>query len=521
MTEERLPAHVRALLRPEAYPHPVDAIRLVQTHISYVLLAGEHVYKLKKPLDLGFLDFTTLAKRRQACEDEVRLNRRTCESTYLGVVPVGDDGRIGVAHAVDYAVHMRRLPDEGMMDRLLARDAVTHAMLGRLVALIADFHARADTSERIRRIGGHEALADDWRENFEQLRPFAGDTVAAADLDRLESWVRDWFSRETPILLRREDEGRVRDCHGDLRADAVCFDPADPDRICVYDCIEFNERFRFGDTGLDIAFLAMDLDFRGRRDLSDLLIGLYAAASGDTTLPLVLPFYKAYRACVRAKVESFLSAEPEVPSDQRHAARERAGAYMRLAVEYATREPLRALVLVMGPSGSGKSVLAGALASRSGAVLLSTDIVRKQAERLAPTERRPEALDTGVYSPESRERVYEALRALAASFLDEGRGVVLDGTYIERRLREPVLELARLRGLRLLVVECSAPESVIAGRQRQRLDQSWSTSDARMDVYLSQTRRYEPPDEVPPDHRLRIDTTAPLEDQLSLIAALL
>ncbi len=521
MASDHLPEHVLGLLQSQAYPSPPDRVELIQTHISYVLLAGDRVYKLRKAVDLGFLDFTTLEARRKDCEAEVHLNRRTCGQTYVGVVPVtreGDGYRVGgTGKPIDYAVEMRKLPAEGMMDRLVARDALTHEMLGRLVALLADFHRNAETSDRIRAIGGHEGLAADWHENFEQTRAFIGQTISGSRFERLQAYVDAYLERERPLLLEREVEGRIRDGHGDLRTDSICFDPTTPSGICVYDCIEFNERFRYGDTGLDAAFLAMDLDFRGRDDLSDLFVGLYSAAAGDARLPLLLHFYKCYRAFVRGKVESMLQAEEEVPAAQSRAARRRAREYFQLAEKYARTRPFRGLLLVMGLTGAGKSVLAGSMAARLGAVYLSTDVVRKRGEGLATTESGREAVDSGRYAPAARQRVYEELFQTARATLDEDRGAVLDGTYLTPDLREPALKLATERRQPLLVVECSAPESVIRARQGARIDQRWTASDAGWEVYLAQKGRYEPPIEVPPNRRMTVNTSLPLQQQIAAV----
>lgn len=516
-----LPEHVRYLLRPSAYPHPVDQVELRQTHISYVLLAGAHAYKLKKARDLGFVDYSTLERRRLFCEEEVRLNTRTCGSTYLGVLPVARRGRGyalgGEGEVVDWAVHMRRLPEERMLSSLLERGEVPLAMIGRLAAALAGFHAAAEGGPRARRIGGIDTFRERWQENFDQTRPYIGKTIGRARFERLQRHVDGFMASRRALLEEREAEGRVRECHGDLRSDSVCFDPAAPGGLCIYDCIEFSERFRFTDTALDVAFLAMDLEFRGRRDLADLLAGLYAAAAGDKTLTLALEHYKCYRAYVRGKVESLLLAEMEVPRAQRAAARRRAPLYFRLAETCARRRPYAGAVLVMGLTGSGKSVLAGALAAHMGTALLATDIVRKEAAGLAPTAPRSAPLGEGLYAPEERRRTYEELCRQAEAFLARGDGAVLDGTYVERAERERVAAMTGRLRRPLLVVECVAPEGVIEERQRRRQEEPWRTSDARWEVYLAQKGRYEAPDEVPAGGFIRVDTTLPIEAQIETI----
>jgi predicted kinase len=413
---------------------------------------------------------------------------------------------------------MKRLPALGMMDAMLERGEVGFETIGRLVAKLAQFHRDAETSEEITRAGGLATLTSNWRENLDQTRPFIGRTLSRRDFDRVARFVATCLREEAPLLRQREQEGRVRDCHGDLRSDAVCFDASLDDGICLYDCIEFNDRFRYSDTGLDVAFLAMDLDYRGHAELSDLLIGLYAAATGDSRLPLLLNFYKAYRAWTRGKVESLLLDDAGVGRDQKAQARRRARAYFSLAARYARREQPRRLLLVMGPSGSGKSVLAGVLAARLGAVLLSTDMLRRGADTGAAPAR-DAALDRGRYAPEARERVYHDLAEQAGAALSEGRPVVVDGTFIERGQRDLVAGRARDLSAPLLVVECMAPDDVVESRQRQRAGETWTTSEGRYEVYLAQKARYQPPLEFAADERITIDTTATLERQIEAIEA--
>jgi len=525
--KEPLPAHVRALLRKGAYTRPVRRIELIQTHISYVFLVDDEVYKLKKAVDFGFVDFSTLAKRKAACEAEVRLNRRGCPGgVYLGVEPLTRrDGRYyagpstglragGEGEAVDYLVHMKRLPREGMMDRLLARGEVDFEMIGRVAARLAELHREAERGPEISRIGGYETQAKNWRDSLALVRPFVGRTLGERRFARIEAFAASFLRDEEPLLRRRVAEGRVRDCHGDLRSDAVCFDPSLPGGICIYDCIEFNDAFRYGDTGLDAAFLAMDLDYRGRPDLSDLFVGLYAAAVGDKELPLLLDLFKCYRALVRGKVESLLLEDRDVGARQKAEARRRARRYFRLAESYTRRKRRRVLVLVTGPSGSGKSVLAGVLAARLRAVLLSTDMVRRE---LFAERGRGAQVDAGIYTPEARQRVYGELEREAGAFLAAGRPVVADGTYIERRQREPMERLARAHRARLLVVECWAPDEVVRDRQARREEEAWATSEGRWEVYLAQKARAEPATEVLESQRLAIDTTRPFSEQIEAV----
>jgi aminoglycoside phosphotransferase family enzyme/predicted kinase len=513
-----LPPHIAGLLSPEAYPHKVDRVELVQTHISYVFLAGDFVYKVKKPVDLGFLDFTTLDKRRHFCQEEVRLNRRLCPGIYLDVVPVAYvEGNVAVDAAgtvVDYAVKMKRLPEERMMGHLLEKDAVTPEMVRALARRLAEFHASAETGPDIEAFGSLETIAGNWRENFEQTEPYVGRTITVRQFQETRQYVEGFLEREKDLFEARVRGGRVRDCHGDLRVEAVCFQ----DGICIFDCIEFNQRFRYSDVAADLAFLAMDLDSRGRPAMSDELVGLYLEMSGDSTLPLVLGFYKCYRAYVRGKVEGFLLDAPEVPATQKTAARGRARAFLRLAHSYARRRTPCTLVNMAGLSGTGKSFLANALAARLGAVVVSSDVVRKRLVGVEPTERHIEPWQRGIYAPELTERTYEAMLEEAEPHLERGRPVILDATFMLRRHRQAARALARRRKARYLAVECVAEESVARERLARRPEDPWTASDGRWEIFAVQRERFEPLTEVPKRELLRVDTARPLGEQLDIIA---
>lgn len=512
MTKGELPELIRGLLDPAAYPYPVGKVELVQTHISYVLLAGDFVYKVKKPVDFGFLDFTTLAKRRYYCRQEVVLNSRLCSGTYLGVVRVTQEGgrprMEGRGKPIEYAVKMRRLPAEGMMDRLLAAGRVSPGMIEAVGERLAAFHARAATSPAIARYGAR-AIRIAWEENFEQWAPYLGDTITPEQDELLQAYVRSFFVRQRDLLKQRETEGRIRDCHGDVRSDAVCFLE---DQICIFDCIEFNRRLRYTDVAGDVGFLAMDVDFRGRPGLAQALVRRYAELADDADLLAVIDFYKCYRACVRGKVESFRLSQPEVGLEEKEQAREAARRHFALAVEYASRQPPPVLVVTCGLVASGKTVVARALGEATDMLVLSSDVVRKELAGLMPRERRFEPFGKGIYSQRFSDRTYKALLERAREALDAGRSLIIDATFGQRRYRQRARGLARAMGARFLCVECRAEEGVIRQRLEERLWAGRDASDARWEIYEAEKQVFEPVDELPPAEHLVLDCGRPIAE---------
>jgi uncharacterized protein len=326
---------INDLQDPSSLPDPTAAVSLVQTHISMVFLGDFFVYKVKKPVDFGFLDFSTLEKRKHYCEEEVRLNQRLSEGVYLGVLPVTlDNGRHriggGSGRPVEFAVRMRRIPEDRLMLALYEKRALEDNHLRAVAALLADFHRRAERSERIESFGRMDGFKVNTDENFSQVEPFVGITVEREGFERIREWTNRFYQKEGGVFDERIEGGRVRDCHGDLHMEHICF--LDP--VAAIDCIEFNERFRYSDTLADIAFLLMDLEFRGGGAMAARLWAEYARQAGESGMEELLTFYKVYRAFVRGKVIGFQLNDPQVGAEERREAKERAGAYFRLAREY-------------------------------------------------------------------------------------------------------------------------------------------------------------------------------------------
>ena len=328
------PALVEALLKPEAYPHNPQRIELVQTQMSFLFLTGDYVYKVKKPVDLGYLDYTTLEKRRFFCHQEIELNRRLSPDVYLEVVPVvKSEGQIRIddkGETIEYAVKMRQLPGERMMDSLLLLGQVTEEMVANVAEKLAAFHDKAVTSPEISAYGKLDAIMTNTEENFAQTEKYMDISIPSSRYQHIKAYTDKFIRSNEPLFERRVKSDRIRDCHGDLHAAHVCFS----DGIHIYDCIEFNDRFRYGDVASEVAFLAMDIDRYQRADLSQAFVNAYVRLSQDKDLLQLLNFYKCYRAYVRGKVESFKFDDPYISQEEKTGILAAARRYFELAESY-------------------------------------------------------------------------------------------------------------------------------------------------------------------------------------------
>ncbi len=490
-----LPHVIEALSDPTAYPYPVGAVEVRQTHISAVFLAGPYAYKVKKPVNPGFLDFSTLEKRRHFCEEEVRLNRRLAPQVYLGVVPVArTEQRLrfeGGGEVVEWAVKMQRLPDEATLQARLRRGEVGVELVESLARRVASFHRMAETNERIATFGRFEVVARIVLDIFAQARPEVGITVSAAVFERVKTLAEEALGRLRPLIDARAARGVPRDCHGDLHLDHVYYfpDQEPPADLVIIDCIEFNERFRFIDPVADMAFPAMDLAFYGRRGLARAFADGYFRAAADEEGRALLPLYTAYRATVRGMVEGLELAEKEVPEAERVAALERARAHWLLALtelEEPGRKPC--LLLVIGLPGTGKSRLARGLAESAGFSVVRSDIVRKELGGLPTQEQAPPHAREVLYGPEWNERTYAECLSRAKWLLFEGRRALVDATFREDLKRQTFLKAAVRWGVPACILLCEAePETV-----RQRLEnRQGDPSDADWSVYLRLAAKWE------------------------------
>jgi aminoglycoside phosphotransferase family enzyme/predicted kinase len=494
---------------------------LIETHISWVFLGASEAFKVKRPVSFGFLDFATPEARREACEAEVELNRRLAPDVYLGVVPVtvdaaGTHAIGGDGATVDWAVRMRRLRVEDRADEKLRAGELGPTELDRLAALLARFHARAQCDEETSRHGEVEAIRRNVEENFAQTRDSIEAYMTREQAHEIEAWQLATL-RDEQRFSARVAAGRVRDGHGDLRLEHVYFEPSG--EISIIDCIEFNERFRYGDVCADAAFLSMDLAWQGRVDLAERFLARYARETGDYDLYSVVDFYESYRAFVRGKIASFLADDADASEPTRARAREEARRYFMLSLAN-ERPPLMPprVVAVGGMIASGKSRTAAAAGEILAAPVIGSDRTRKALKGLAPEDSLASDAWSGAYAPEVTAAVYEELWRLGKVVLGSGRPLVIDASFRTAELRAAARELADAFQVPFLFVECTAPREVMLRRLRARDEAVGHESDARAELLDAFEARYEP---VPAPHgpdSLSIDTSQPAKENRERLA---
>lgn len=466
-----------------ALRHSLQA-RLIETHISWVLVANDLAYKIKKPLNLGFLDFSTLAQRRFFCEEEVRLNRRLAPELYLDVVPI--TGRpqaptIGAEGPVlEWAVRMRAFPAEATLDR---ESQLSGAQIDAIADTVARFHARIALAPAESPYGSPEAVWHPVRQNFLQMRVLAQPAEATDLLDRIEHWSEGEWSRLTAHFAARKAGGWVRECHGDLHLGNIAWVE---DRPLIFDCIEFNPELRFIDVVSEVAFLTMDLESRSRSALSWRFLNRWLEHTGDYAGLVAWPFYQVYRAIVRAKVNAIRASQGDA------AAATSALEHLHLA-ERLTRPRRPALLLMHGVSGSGKTHLAQRILETLGGIRLRSDVERKRLFGLGPLED-SSRIPGGIYTEEASRRTFERLAELAGHLLRQGQIVILDATFLHRAHRQAMIAVAQATDVPWRIVSLQTPRSVLVERVRQRIKTRADASEATVEVLARQLEEQEPLD---------------------------
>ena len=513
------------MFRPEFYPHRPEHIELIQTHISYIFLAGDYVYKVKKAVDFDFLDFTTIERRRFYCNEELRLNRRLAPDVYLDVLEIGEDetGNIVLGkgeRVVDYAVLMKKLPRARMLQALLQQGRIDRRAMDAVARKLSGFHAHAATGGNIDEIGGVETIHRNHDENFEETLNYIGTTIPEYQYRFIKYYAYDFMDRNHDLLVKRVEDHRIRDCHGDLHLEHICImEPGprprtdglsgnySPEDIIIFDCIEFNERFRYEDVASEVAFLAMDLDCSGHTDCADTFVSAYIRHSGDREIERLLNFYKCYYAYVRGKVTSFRLKEDSIIQDKRETEISAALHFFDCAYTYAATLEKPTLILMAGLTGTGKTVRANSLAPRIGADIIRTDVLRKELLHIPPEERRPEEFGTGIYADGVTRNTYDRALELAAQKLTEGSSVIIDATYGNRGDREEALKLAERLETDFFVIECICPEDIVRERLDLRISDTKEASDGRWEIYRRQKETFDRITEMPESLHIVLDTS--------------
>jgi len=512
-----LPPLIKAMLSPDWYAHPAESCQLIETHISWVVLTGPYAYKVKKPVDLGFLDFSSLAKRRFFCAEELRLNRRLAPAMYLDVVAItGTQERPhleGDGEPIEYAVKMVQFPQQAQLDRMLAEGRLQPAHLDAFAHLVADFHRQAEVATAESPHGEPEQVWQPVAENFAQIRERIEESEPLASLAALETWSATVFAARTPLLKQRKAQGSIRECHGDMHLRNLAWIDEAP---VAFDGIEFNPNLRWIDVISEVAFLVMDLDDRGEAPLGRRFLNAYLERSGDYGGLELLPFYLVYRALVRAKVAAIRWVQPGLSAVERAGAEAEFERYLKLAEGY-THPSSPRLLLTRGLSGSGKTTLTQPLLERLPAFRIRSDVERKRLYGLLAEENGHAAPAEGIYSAEATEKTYSRLLSLAREVLLAGYSVIVDATFLKRAQRDPYRQLAKSQGVGFVVLELTAPIELL----RQRLIQRHGdASDADLAVLAHQLAGYTPLEEDERGACICLDTRQPFDVE-ALLAQIL
>lgn len=506
-TQRRL---IESLEHVDVYPHAVDAIQEIQTHISTVLLTGEYAYKIKKPLDLGFLNFASLSDRKRYCEEELRLNRRLAPQLYLDVVAFTGSpdtpGFDGEGEAFEYAVKMKQFDQDGLLDRVLARGELTLAHMDEIADRVTRFHNDAAVADDSMPFGTAEAVYAPMAQNFEQLAPLITDPEQQAQLKRLESWSAARYEELKPLLTARKQAGHIRECHGDMHLGNMAFIDGD---IAIFDGIEFNDYFRWIDVMSEIAFLVMDLDDRGAHEHARHVLNRYLERSGDYEGLRLLRFYQVYRAMVRAKVSSIRLSQGGLADNEREQILEAYQGYADLAEHYTTlHNP--AIAITCGVSGAGKSTVSQVMVDQLGAIRVRSDIERKRLFDLPPEADSKSGMNTGIYTHEASTRTYARLLTLSRIIAQSGYLAIADATFLKEAQRAPFAALAEELDCPFQVLDITANEDELRRRISARAQAGNDASEASLDVLEQQLAQREAPTG---DHALalRSDERLPLD----------
>jgi hypothetical protein len=506
----------QAMARPEFYPHPVTKVEQRETHISKVFLTGAYVYKIKKAVDLEFLDYTSLSKRKFYCEQETILNRRLSHDIYIGVVAItlknGCYFLDGPGEVVEYAVKMRQLPEQCAMMRLLRSGKMDRKTTAQLALKLAEFYGQAPTGEGINSYGAWETIRANCEENFRQADTFAGNILDERMFQVVRAATRSFLHRRKVLFKQRVNAGKIRDCHGDLRSGHIYF----TDDIQIIDCIEFNERFRYSDITSDLAFLIMDLDYEGFPKTARHLLDCYVRYADDPDVFVLIDFYKCYRAFVRAKVNCLRLAGNALGDWEKRRLHRETDRYLDLAYEYAILFTRPTIWVLCGMAASGKSTIATELSRKLGIAVLRSDLIRKDLFGLQPDDFMDVPFEGGIYSKGASSLTYGKLLMLAQEEIAKGASVILDATFSSQHQRCEALRLARDMDANIIFIECTPPIKVRKDRLVKR-EADVLVSDARIHHFKQFKSQFEPLEDITDEMHIRIDTQKPVKENMAHI----
>lgn len=509
MSVEESRALIQALRDPARYDHPVKDVQVIETHISWVILTGDYAYKIKKPVDLGFLDYTTLEKRRRFCEEEMRLNRRLAPSIYIGVVPITgsyDSPRIGGdGEAVEYALKMAEFPQDDLLDRTLKRGELSFERLDAIARIVADFHGRIEVAGEDTPFGTPEAAWRPVEDNFRHISLLVEDEHDISRLKKLRQWSEHERDSLKGHIASRKKNGFVRECHGDMHLGNMALVDG---KVVIFDCIEFNDFFRWTDVMSEVAFLVMDLEDHKRPDMARRALNLYLQVTGDYEGLRALQYYKSYRAMVRAKVACISLARPGLDAGPREEIRRLYREYFALAESY-KNPPAPSIMITHGLTGAGKTTITQTLLEENGAIRIRSDVERKRLFGVLAEESSGSPIDGGIYTSEANVKTYARLEELAGVILNAGYPVIVDAAFLKRKERDRFERLARRLGVPFTVLDFTADEDVLRERVVKREREGKDASEATLEVLEIQARNREPlaPDER--GHAVTVDTNEP------------
>lgn len=508
MTHSTLPPLIQQMLEPDFYPHPVqEPIELLQTHISFILLTGDYAYKIKKIVDFGFLDYSTLEKRRYFCEQELRMNQQQAPDLYLEVLPIieiGDRFQFGEQEdsGIEYALKMRQFPEENLFINLFTQDQLTTKEMEELGKVVAQFHQNCPTNHDILKWGEIAQIRHSIDGNYQKTQKYIGCCQTQEQYEQTKQYTDSFFETYEAVFQSRIDHHWIRECHGDLHLKNICLYQ---NQILLFDRIEFNEEFRFVDVMYDVAFVVMDLEGRGRADLGNRFLNTYIEQMGDWAGLQLLPFYLTRQAYVRAKVNSLILDDPAVSEEQKEIAKQEAIQYYKLAWQY-TRRSSGGIVMMSGLSGSGKSTTARKLSKRLNAIHIRSDAVRKHLAHVPLYEPGGEE----IYTLEMTEKTYQRLLELGLLLAKQGFWVILDAKYDQQERRGEVIETCNSYQLPLQIIECTAPMDILQERLQHR---QGDIADATADLLTSQRAKAQPFTDDEKNYLTTIDTTQNIDNQ--------